>query len=62
MGNLTCLLYLVDTVSSKRYLVDSGSAYSIIPHRSTAAPTGPRLITAEGTRAPFSKFAEPLGA
>ena len=49
MGNPSCLLYLVDAVSSRRYLVDSGSAYSIIPHKSAAAPTGPRLITANGT-------------
>ena len=41
MGNLSCLLYLVDVASSKRYLVDSGSAYSILPHRSSAEPTGP---------------------
>ena len=32
MGNPSCLLYLVDVASSKRYLVDSGSAYSILPH------------------------------
>ena len=31
MGNPSCLLYLVDVASSKRYLVDSGSAYSILP-------------------------------
>ena len=29
--------------------MDSGSAFSIIPHKSAAAPTGPRLITADGT-------------
>ena len=49
MGNPSCLLYLVDPANSKRYLVDSGSAYSIIPHKSVAAPTGLRLVTTDGT-------------
>ena len=49
MGNPSCLLYLVDAASSRRYLVDSGSAYSIILHKSAATPTGPRLITPDGT-------------
>ena len=44
MGTPSCLLYLVDPASSRRYLVDSGSAFSIIPHKSAATPTGPRLI------------------
>ena len=48
MGKPSCLLYLVDVASSKRYLVDSGSAYSILPHQSSAEPTGPRLMTADG--------------
>ena len=42
------LLYLVDVTSSKRYLVDSRSAFSILPHKSSAEPTGPRLMTADG--------------
>ena len=29
--------------------MDSGSAFSIIPHKSVAAPTGPCLVTADGT-------------
>jgi len=49
MGQPCCLLYLVDVVNSKRYLVDTGSAYSIIPHHDTAEPTGPRLVTADGS-------------
>ena len=48
MGNPSCLLYLVDVASSKRYLVDSGSAYSILPLQSSAEPTGPCLMTADG--------------
>ena len=47
-GTLGCLLYLVDVDNSKRYLVDSGSAFSILPHKSSAEPTGPRLMTADG--------------
>ena len=47
MGNPSCLLYLVDVASSKRYLVDSGSAFSIVPHKSSAEPTRPRLMTAD---------------
>ena len=38
MGKPSCLLYLVDVASSKRYLVDSGSAYSILPRQSSAEP------------------------
>ena len=48
MGKPSCLLYLVDVANSKRYLVDSGSAYSILPHKSSAEPTGPCLMTADG--------------
>ena len=44
----SCLLYLVDVVNSKRYLVDSCSTFSILPHKSSAQPTGPRLMTAYG--------------
>ena len=46
-GTLSCLLYLVDADNSKRYLVDSGSAFSILPHKSSAEPTGPRLMTSD---------------
>ena len=48
MGNLSCLLYLVDVASSKRFLVEPGSAFSILPHKSSAEPTGPRLMTTDG--------------
>ena len=47
-GTHSCLLYQVDVASSKRYLVDSGSAFSILPHKSSAEPTGLRLMTAYG--------------
>ena len=51
-GNIGCLTYLVDAVNSKRYLVDSGSSYSILPHNSSIEPTGPHLMTAAGTSLP----------
>ena len=38
----------MDVANSKQYLVDSGSAFSILPHKSSAEPTGPRLMTADG--------------
>ena len=38
----------MDVANSKRYLVDSGSAFSILPHKSSAEPTGPRPMTADG--------------
>ena len=46
-GAHSCLLYQVDRASSKRYLVDSGSAFSILANKSSAEPTGPRLMTAD---------------
>ena len=48
MGNPSCLLYLGDVASSKQYLVDSSSTYSIFPYKSSAEPTGPCLMTADG--------------
>ena len=48
MGNPSCLIYLVDVASSKQYLVDSGSTYSILPHQSSAEPTRSHLMTADG--------------
>ena len=47
-GGHSCLLYLVDVASSKQYLMDSGSAFSILPHKSSAEPTGPHLMTVDG--------------
>ena len=47
-GAHSCLLYLVDVASSKQYLMDSGSAFSILPHKSSAEPTGPHLMTVDG--------------
>ena len=43
------LALLVDEATSKRFLVDSGSAYSILPFRSASKPCGPALATAGKT-------------
>ena len=46
------LLVLTDSSSKQWFLVDTGSAYSIIPHQSTAAASGPAIMAAD--RKPIS--------
>ena len=46
------LLVFTDTVSNQQFLVDTGSAYSIIPYRSSAPPSGPSIMTADRTPIP----------
>ena len=41
------LALLVDESTQQRFLVDTGSSYSIIPHRSQGPTSGPRLCTAD---------------
>ena len=41
------LALLVDDATQQWFLVDRGSSYSIIPHRSKALTSGPRLCTAD---------------
>jgi hypothetical protein len=43
------LLYLDDQQSSRRFLVDSGASFSILPYTSTSPPSGPRLIGPSGS-------------
>jgi hypothetical protein len=38
------LVHIVDELSCKRFLVDTGASYSILPHRSSAPASGPRLF------------------
>jgi len=38
---------LIDERTSKSYLADSGSVYSLLPHHSSAPATGPSLVTAD---------------
>ena len=63
------LALLVDEASDRRFLVDTGSAVSIIPHSSVLPPTGPSILTADGTpircrgggRQPFWRAAAACG-
>ena len=43
------LLVLTDSPSKQWFLVDTSSAYSIFPHQSTAAASGPAIMTADRT-------------
>ena len=42
------LIFLQDAESGQPFLVDTGAAVSVLPHRSTAPPTGPPLTGADG--------------
>jgi hypothetical protein len=37
------LVHIVDQLSNRHFLVDTGASYSIFPHTSAAAPSGPRM-------------------
>ncbi len=43
-----CLLHLFDDVSQRRFLVDTGAAYSVFPHKSLSISSGPQLTGAGG--------------
>ena len=47
-GTPGCLALLQDNSEGRSYLVDTGSAYSILPFSSTAQTTGPALTAASG--------------
>ena len=42
------LVYVMDQLSNKRFLVDTSAAYSILPHQSSGQPTGPHLAGPDG--------------
>ncbi len=42
------LFYITDSVTSQHYLVDTGSAFSIMPWESSDTPVGPTLTAADG--------------
>jgi hypothetical protein len=42
------LLHLFDEVSRRRFLVDTGAAYSVFPHKSARESSGPQLTGAGG--------------
>jgi hypothetical protein len=46
------LFFVTDSTSQRRYLVDTGSAFSIMPWQSSAPPSGPSLAGADGRRIP----------
>ena len=46
------LALLVDEASQQRFLVDTGSSYSILPHKSQQPHSGPRLCTADRSPIP----------
>jgi hypothetical protein len=46
------LVHIVDQTSNRRFLVDTGASYSIFPHTSSAAPSGPKLRGAAGQLIP----------
>ncbi len=46
------LVHIVDQLSNRRFLVDTGASYSIFPHSSAAPPSGPKLRGAAGQLIP----------
>ena len=48
-GCPSCLLVFTDSTSNKQFLVDTGSAYSIIPYSSSEPASGPALMAAGRT-------------
>jgi hypothetical protein len=38
---------LVDECEKTKFLADTGSVFSLVPHQSSAPPSGPRLVTAD---------------
>ncbi len=46
------LFYVTDSASGRRFLVDTGSAFSIMPWKSRSTPSGPNLAGADGRRIP----------
>jgi hypothetical protein len=46
------LFFITDSSSNRRYLVDTGSAFSLMPWRSSSPPSGPGLSGADGRRIP----------
>ena len=46
------LIFLKDSKNNLNFLVDSGASISILPHSSSAPPTGPHLVGANGDVVP----------
>jgi hypothetical protein len=52
------LLHLTDDTTHVRYLVDSGAALSLLPHRSMLPPSGLLIINANGGNIPSWQFVD----
>jgi hypothetical protein len=50
------LIYLKDSSTHTSYLVDSGAALSLVPHRSLLQPTGLVIVNANGGTIPSWQF------
>jgi len=48
LNSLGGLIYLQDSQSAQKFLVDTGAAVSVLPHRSSIPPSGPSLSGADG--------------
>ena len=46
------LIFLTDNLSGTKFLVDTGASLSILPHTSSAAQSGPKLVGVQGTAIP----------
>jgi hypothetical protein len=46
------LVYLQDDKTKQKYLVDTGGAVSVLPHKQSSTPTGPILAGADGKTIP----------
>ncbi len=46
------LIHMLDQVSNRRFLVDTGASYSILPHRSSLPASGPKLFGPAGQPIP----------
>ena len=46
------LIFLKDSKNNFNFIVDSGASISILPHSSSAPPTGPHLVGANGKLIP----------
>jgi hypothetical protein len=52
------LLHLTDDITRVHYLVDSGAALSLLPHRSLLPPSGRPIINANGGNIPSWQFVD----
>ena len=48
----SCLVHVLDQISKRCFLVDTGASYSIFPHISSSSPTGPLLAGPSGSSIP----------